>query len=140
MLGWYRSIFDTSAYSALTTRARAQITYNTVVFLVVVFTITVFALPLRLQGEVERLTYVERAIRPLEHPLFTFGLSVFYLLSVVTVWQTRRGNLALVALGPAVMIFLAGTIPAVLDDIGKMACCCCCRWCWLACWTASAAS
>ncbi|MFZ4813037.1 MAG: GAF domain-containing protein [Phototrophicaceae bacterium] len=120
MLGWYSSIFDSSAYSALTTRARAQITYNTVLFLVVVFTITVFALPLRLQGEIERLTYVERAVQPLEHPLFTFGLVVFYLLSAVTVWQTRRGNLALVALGPSVMIYLAVTIPAVLDNIDSV--------------------
>ena len=87
----YERIFTLSPYVGRLNRARAQLIYNVVLIMTIAFSLYFFFIPDWVTTEPLGQEF-KPIVRSLNNPLYLLIFTSTYLLSIATIWLTRRGN------------------------------------------------
>ncbi|MEM6281151.1 MAG: GAF domain-containing protein [Chloroflexota bacterium] len=117
MLSVYNLFFDISFYRKAADRNRATIALVTLLLLFAFFSAYALLVPFRTAANMEAQTYLYRALRPVEYPLFAGAFSAFYVMFVVAIAGIRLGYLRYVVLLPTLMIYISTVSIALQSNI-----------------------
>lgn len=118
MLSLYNRLTDTSNYIQSSEVIRARIVYTMLTVTSLLFTIYAIFVPFRTRQQLNDYhTYIYRALRPLEYPVYTLGFLGFYIIGIITYLGVRRGFLRRVLFGPSLMIYFGTVIAAAQNNM-----------------------